>query len=178
MSLPKRANVQVPYFSQLDNRLEPYGTCNVTCVAMVMASKGIVGDGSMPQLEDQLTAKCYKEGWDRHSPADLQKLFAWKKVLSKFSYTATQAELKACLASGRPAILHGYFTRSGHIIVAKGYDDTAYNGTGAFICHDPNGEWNRTGYTHQAGAGKDVLYSYAMIRETCQTDGQFWVHFC
>ncbi len=178
MQLPRKVDIQMKYLSQRDNQIAPWGTCNCTCVAMCMAKAGIVGDGSLPQLEDQLTQKMLKEGWNRQNPYHLQHLFTWKKVPSMFDPKATVEQVKQHLASGKPCITHGWFTPSGHIIVLKGYDDAAYNGRGAWICHDPNGEWNADGYSHQQGAGESVLYSYQMIRETCQTGGQFWVHFC
>ena len=77
-------DLNVPYLSQLDNLYEPNGTCNTTSVAMVMQYFGIQGDGSGLQLEDQLTKKCWTEGWDRHSPTDLVKLFKWKGIKDKF----------------------------------------------------------------------------------------------
>lgn len=171
-----KANLNVPYFSQLDNKLNPYGTCNTTCVAMAMAFRGIKGDGS-GQLEDQLTAKCNAEGWDRHSPWDLQKLFKWKKLKSEFDPKSNREKIKNHLKNG-PVIVHGYFTRSGHIILIKGFDDTAYNGRGAFVVNDPNGEWHADGYTYQEGAGNGALYSYAMIDRLCSPDGDFWAHYC
>ncbi len=177
MSLPSKAYVSVKHRSQLDNKYNPLGSCNVTCVAMTMSFFGIKGDNSEPQLEDQLYQKCLSAGWSRHDPYDLDKLFAWKAVPSIFTEKATVDQVKKHLASGKPCIFHGWFTRSGHIIECHGYDDSAYGGKGAFICHDPNGEWNASGYTFQEGAGVDVRYSYAMIKKICAADGDFWVHF-
>lgn len=41
-----KKDLKVPYFSQLDNKYVPGGTCNVTSVAMCLAYRGIVGDGT------------------------------------------------------------------------------------------------------------------------------------
>lgn len=172
-----KVDLRVPFLSQLDNKFEPYGTCNVTSVAMVMRFYGIVGDGSQPQLEDQLYQKCVKEGWDRHNPAHLARLFFWKGLEDVFKTDATWDQARAHLGGGNPLIVHGYFTRSGHIIVIRGFDDAAYGGKGAFIVNDPNGEWAEGGYLHHSGAGNGALYSYPMMQRLCSPDGSLWLHF-
>lgn len=169
-----KKNLNVPYFSQLDNKYVPGGTCNVTSVAMCLAFFGIVGDGSERQLEDQLTQKCWAEQWDRHSPYDLAKLFAWKKIPHRFTERATFAEVKKHLDNGKPCIFHGWFTRSGHIVAVRGYDDSAYGGKGAFVLNDPAGEWHNWGYS---GSGEGVRYSYELINRLCCPDGNLWCHF-
>lgn len=171
-------DLNVPYLSQLDNLYEPNGTCNTTSVAMVMQYFGIQGDGSGLQLEDQLTKKCWTEGWDRHSPTDLVKLFKWKGIKDKFRSDASWPSIRKWLEAKKPCIVHGYFTRSGHIVVIRGYDDAAYDGRGAFIVNDPNGEWNAWGYDHGDGKGNGAFYSYALMNRLCSPDGELWCHFC
>ena len=173
-----RIDLEVPYLTQLDNLYEPLGTCNTTSVAMVMKYYGVKGDGSELQLEDQLTKRCWAKGLDRHSPTDLVKLFEWKKLNDRFTASASWDEVRQWLTDGNPCIVHGYFTRSGHIVVIRGFDDAAYNGRGAFIINDPNGEWNDWGYEHGQNKGKAVLYSYSMMQRLCSPDGQLWIHFC
>jgi hypothetical protein len=62
------------------------------------------------------------------------------------------------------------FTRSGHIVVARGYD---FRG---LIVNDPHGEYFRSGYDTSV-SGAALRYSYGLIQETCAYDDQFWVHF-
>lgn len=171
-----KIDLKVPYLSQLDNLIAPGGTCNVTSVAMVMRYYGLVGDGQ-GQLEDQLSRKCQAEGWDRHSPFDLARLFFWKGIEDKFDHLASWARARAHLETKNPLVCHGYFTRFGHIIVIRGFDDSAYSGRGAFIVNDPAGEWSEHGYLHHPGAGEGALYSYAMMNRLAAPDGQLWLHF-
>lgn len=173
-----RVDLTIPYLTQLDNRYEPLGTCNTTSVAMVMKHYGIQGDGSEVQLEDQLTKLCWSNGWDRHNPNDMVKLFETKSLKDRFTIHASWDEIRRWLEDGKPCIVHGYFTRSGHIVVLRGFDDAAYNGRGAFLVNDPNGEWNEWGYDHGAGRGNGALYSFSLMNRLCSPDGQLWCHFC
>jgi hypothetical protein len=167
----------VPYFSQLDNRYNPNGACNVTSVAMVLWHLGIRGDGSERQLEDQLYRLMQEKGWSRHSPYDLQKLIHFKGRKDTFKPDATWEEVDAWLDSGKPVIFHGFFTRFGHIVTGIGRNDQGY------VIHDPNGEFF---YDHQSGgrwydqrkSGEALTYSYKLMRDVCGRNGDLWVHFC
>lgn len=175
MPVYDRINLPVPYFSQLDNRRVPYGTCNVTSVAMVCAYFGVVGNGQ-GQLEDQMFDWMSYHGLDRHSPIDLVEVIAWKGLKDDFRADASWEAVKAWLKAGNPCIAHGYFTRSGHILVIRGYDDSAYDGRGAWIVNDPYGEWHRNGYDTSV-SGENLLYSYEMMANICGDTGDLWVHF-
>ena len=168
--------LNVSYFTQLDNLLEPYGTCNMTSLAMCMAYFGIHGDESMPQLEYQLTKKCFNDGLDRHDPATLVKLCTWKKLKDNFSFNTSWESIRKSIEKGNPVIIHGYFTRSGHIVVIKGYNDGSYAGKGAWIVNDPYGEYTLGGYVHGPGRGDGVLYSYELMKRLCSPDGSLWAH--
>lgn len=168
-------SLPVPYFSQLDNVNAPYGTCNLTSVAMCMAYFAIVGDGN-GQLEDQLFRYVTRQGLSRHSPIDLVEVFRWKGIADSFRPDAKWGDARRWIDSGKPLIAHGYFTRSGHIIVIRGYDDEAYDGRGAWIVNDPYGEWNAQGYDTNA-LGEALRYSYSMMGNICGGDGDLWLHF-
>lgn len=169
-------NLPVPYYSQLDNELDPYGSCNVTSVAMCMAFLGIVGDGSPRQLEDQLNQWLKDNGLSRHSPVDMDQLFVWKKIPNKFTFMASWANVRKHLDSGKPCIVHGYFTSSGHIIVIRGYK-TDYDGKVThWLVNDPYGEWFASGYRTDL-TGEALWYSDRMMKDTCGDDVDLWVHF-
>lgn len=168
--VPAEVKLKVPYKSQLDNDQDPYGTCNVTSIAMTMAYFGVKPKNPNQQLEDEFHDWIDKKGLDRHSPADLAKLVQAYGHKDRFTTKATIQDVQEWLAQGNPAIVHGYFTQSGHIICLIGY-----NAKG-FIVNDPYGEWWESGYdTSRSGAG--LTYSYSMIDRTCRSDGDFWVHF-
>jgi hypothetical protein len=173
---PGVVKLDIPYMSQLNNRHHPPGSCNVTSMAMCLEFLQIPQRSASGQFEDELYEYMEDQRWSRHSPYDLAKLVQAYGAEDKFDSKATVAEVKAWLSAGNPAVTHGYFTAFGHIIVLAGYDDKG------FIVHDPNGEWDASGYIRNSSdndhaQGKYQHYSYGLIERTCQTDGQFWVHF-
>ncbi|PPT06589.1 hypothetical protein CKA32_003050 [Geitlerinema sp. FC II] len=169
--LAEQVDLPVPYLSQLDNVNNPHGSCNVTCVAMCLTYLGhpAIGDGGR-QLEDELYQYCLDYGLSRHSPIDLAKLVRAYGYKDDFQPDAKWGEVKEWLASGNPIITHGWFTRSGHIIVIRGYNERGW------IVNDPYGEWYEWGYdTHRTGEG--LTYSYGMMSHVCGSDGDLWIHY-
>jgi GH24 family phage-related lysozyme (muramidase)/uncharacterized protein YvpB len=166
--------LEVPYFSQLDNQCNPMGSCNVTCVAMALAYLGMP-HSSGAQLEDSLYREMETLGWDRHDPNHLKALVerfpGYKDI---FRTNGRFQDIRTALDMGRPVIIHGYFTASGHIIVIRGYDASG------FIVNDPYGEYFQSGYNNcRSGAG--LHYSYGLIARTCSPESQqdpknLWIH--
>ena len=174
IAFPATTKLSVPYFDQLNNSDDPYGTCNVTAMAMVLSYFHIQQQRSDVGFPDELDEYCNTHGLDRHEPTDLVKVAQAYGCQDRFTKTATMNEVKEWLIQGNPAIVHGYFTPSGHIICLVGY-----NATG-FVVNDPYGEIMYTPYhsyydTYASGAG--LTYSYKLIANTCCTDNEFWVHF-
>jgi uncharacterized protein YvpB len=162
--------LSVPYKSQLDNWYNPTGSCNVTSLSMCLEYLGASRKSSYGQFEDELYEYAENRGLSRHEPLDLAQIVEAYGCRDDFNPNATIEEVKRWLAGGNPAVIHGYFTSSGHIIALVGYDS---NG---FIVHDPYGEWFSTGYRTDL-SGAFLPYSYDLIRQTCIPDGDFWVHF-
>ncbi len=160
-------NLRVPYLSQIDNRENPYGSCNVTSVAMVLKYYGFVGNGD-GQFEDQLYKRMITKGWSRHSWWDLAKLVQTYPLFDNVTERGTLQGIRDSLNLKRPVILHGYFTRFGHIIVVYGYDATG------FMVHDPYGRWTSSGYEVNSGTnqerGKALHYSTNVIARTCSPE--------
>lgn len=175
---PKRNEIKlpVPYKSQNDNLHNPTGSCNVTSIAMCLEYLKISRKQSQGQFEDELYQYALDQGLSRHSGDDLAVIVRDYGAKDKFTTTATIEQVKDWLANGNPAVVHGFFTRIGHIIVLVGYDSKG------FIVHDPYGEWFAEGYDindpyGNNQKGKFLHYSYGMIKDTCIPDGQFFVHF-
>ena len=90
------------------------------------------------------------------------------------------ADVKALLKQGKPVIVHGYFTGSGHVVVLTGYDGTHYT------VNDPAGRWKQTFKGGYAGgyaptAGHRVRYGAAALERAIEsTDGYnkvpLWYH--
>lgn len=169
VSKPTSKRLKVPYKSQLDNRMNPTGSCNVTSIAMCLAYFGVNASG-VGQLEDELYTYMQRRGLSRHSPQDLAKVVRDYGRKDDFTVWGTIERCKKHIDNGFPCVIHGYFTSFGHIIVLVGYDEDG------FIVHDPYGEWFSTGYRNDL-SGEFLNYSYNLIKRTCIPDGQFWVHY-
>lgn len=161
--------LNVPFFPQTDNIFNPNGSCNVTSIAMCLSFLGIVGDGGYEQLEDQLYQLSLDRDLSRHSPTDLAQLVKLKGKKDNFIHSGTIKQLRNHIDRGFPTVIHGYFTRFGHIIECHGYDDRH------LICHDPYGNY-LDGYSSDVMNGKNVKYSYDLIKRVCMPDGDLWLH--
>lgn len=165
-----------PYLPQTDNRLNPSGACNVTSMAMCLTHFGMKPTQEA-QLEDEFYQFMIDRGRSRHDPYDLKWLVEQKGYKDDFRPNATVDEIKKWVAQGKPAVIHGYFTRFGHIIVLVGYN------ADGFIVHDPYGEYWDSGYDINTDGnktkGKGLTYSYSLIERTCSPEGpgNIWCHF-
>ena len=165
-----------PYFPQTDNRYNPSGACNVTSIAMCLSYFGLRPTRET-QLEDEFYDFLIQQGRSRHDPYDLKWLVEQKGFKDDFREKATVEDVKKWLAQGKPVVIHGYFTRFGHIVVIVGYNKDG------FVVHDPYGEYWDSGYdinTDWANAkGKGLVYSYSLIERTCSPEGpgNMWCHF-
>lgn len=162
--------LDVPYRSQIDNRHNPGGSCNVTSVAMCLLWGDVTSRDKKVQLEDELYDYMETNNLNRHYPHDLATVVRNYGLNDVFTVSGRLNAVKSHLKAGKPVITHGYFTDFGHIIVLVGYDDKG------FLVHDPYGEWFKGGYDTSA-SGAYLHYSYELIERTCMTDNQFWVHF-
>lgn len=161
--------LKVKFKNQLDNKFNPYGSCNVTSIAMCLDYLGIKGDNSHPQLEDQLYQIMINKGWSRHNPYDLATLVRYKGKNDHFNEHASIQSVKDSINNNRPTVIHGWFTASGHIIECHGYNEKG------LICHDPYGNY-LDHYQTEVIKGKDILYTYEMITQVCMPDGNLWLH--
>jgi uncharacterized protein YvpB len=168
--MPKEVRLNIPYKSQRDNKFNPGGSCNVTSVAMCLSYLGVTPQRKGIQLEDELYAYMQGKRLDRHNPQDLAIAIRDYGKKDDFTFKGTIVRCQGHLDNGNPCVVHGWFTNSGHIIALVGYDERG------FIVHDPWGEYWDNGYDTGA-SGAFLHYSYGLIKETCMTDGEFWVHY-
>jgi uncharacterized protein YvpB len=174
--LPEYIKLPIPYKSQRDNEINPDGSCNVTSLAMCLEFLGAQRKENDGQFEDELYAYAERNGLSRHDPHDLALIVKAYGCRDTFRSDATIDQVKEWLADGKPAVVHGYFTDFGHIVVFAGYDKSG------FLVHDPYGEWYSWGYDRNEpgwydNKGEYLSYSYAMISRLCMADDNFWVHF-
>lgn len=171
---PALVKLGVPYYDQLDNSENPYGSCNVTTVAMILSYLGARRQKPQIRFPDELSEYCDSHNLDRHEPYDLVKLVQAYGCQDNFRKTASFQGVKEWLVQGNAAIVHGYFTPTGHIICIIGYNSKG------FVVNDPYGEIMYTPYhsyydIYASGAG--LTYSYNLLYNTSAKDGEFWVHF-
>ena len=119
----------IPYYNQYYNENKGWATCQNTSVAMVLS-----------HFENSIHPdKIYKD-WGKdyaQSPSGLNAVYSSYAIRSSIiTYTnASPEELKAALSSGYIAIVHGYFTGYGHVLVVRGYEN------GRYYVNDPAGKW-------------------------------------
>lgn len=169
---------RLPYFYQYANALYPGSSCQNTSTAMVLALYGWKG------RPDDITRRFGKH--QAQSPAGLASVFntlAAEAGLSRRlrAHTdGTVSAVRALLKAGKPVIVHGYFTGSGHVIVLSGFDGAAYT------ANDPAGRWNQAfkgGYPGAQGStsGRKVRYGAAALETAIlSTNGSnsvpIWYH--
>lgn len=168
--LPTSVKLPIPYRSQLDNSNNPYGSCNVTSLAMCLDYLGAKRKRAGGQFEDELYRYAEDHGLSRHDPHDLAQIVRDYGCKDTFESDANFDQIKRWLATGKPIVVHGYFTSFGHIVVIAGYDQAG------FLVHDPYGEWFENGYRTDL-SGEYVHYSYALMKRLCMPDGGCWAHF-
>ena len=167
--LPPSVRLEVPYRSQLDNRNNPHGSDNVTAITMALLYLGKTGKRLGNYFEDELYEYMEDNHLDRRAPEDLAKVVHDWGCRDDFTFQGSIDMARAALAMGNPCVIHGYFTRYGHIVTLVGYNP---NG---FIVHDSNGEYFIGGYDTRAN-GAFLHYSYKLIRKVAMPDNQLWLH--
>jgi hypothetical protein len=167
--LPKRVELNVPYFSQRDNPRFYWSTCNVTSIAMVLYYYGVRPEYSYNLPDELLDWILNRYGMDAQTDHNvLQALIRAYGFKSSFSTTRKWSEIDWELANGRPVVLAGDFTATGHIVTVIGYAPEG------LIANDPWGD-AYTGYTNTEG--RRLMYHNGYLNEVCGPEGNIWAHF-
>lgn len=163
--------LKTDYYYQLNNNYEPYTSCFLTSVAMLLSFYKV------KVTPDALYNKCLDLGYNRFSWQDITEILKSYGVQHYSTTTGTAQELKETVTKA-PVILGTYLTEASHIVLVVGYDESVYDGRGAFIINDPYGEFTHNGYIHTPTAGKNTLYSYSLIAQVGapEGDGNYWLH--
>lgn len=172
----------MPYYFQYDNLHEGERACSITSMAMVLDYFAIT-----PPAKETGFAKTPNYLYDRfgirQQPEDLAAIFNilarehGANVRNVFYERGTIAQLRAHLEQGLPAIVHGWFTGSGHIVVVTDYDGTHYT------VNDPAGRWNlqkfQAGQYDTSQSGKQIKYPAGAFEYAINDNGtgnDLWLH--
>ena len=161
-----------PYFWQLANSYNPYGSFQNTSVAMVLK---YYGANITPDAISSYWGTSYAQTLDGlRTVFNSEAAYRGLNIRLKSTPYGTLSRVNSNLAVGKPVIVHGYTTSYGHVLVLVGYDGTYYT------AHDPYGEWNEvpysSGYYRTATAGRYVKYHKDAFREAFAPDGYIWMH--
>ena len=174
----------VPYFYQYNNTNNPSGSCQNTCVAMVLRYFAIQ-EGKDVAISNAITPDAISTAWGTkkaQSVAGLEAVFNKEAetkglvVRDKGSETMPLADFVTTVKGSKtPFIVHGYFTAYGHIMVVLGFDGVDY------ICNDPAGKWSQQyqkgGYSsNNDSEGKTIKYAKQAFEAAISPDGMVWVH--
>jgi hypothetical protein len=147
----------VPYKSQLDNAFNPGGSCNATSLAMALEFLGVKHSGS-GQFEDVIYEQLQASGLHPGTASAMVAIVEKYGKKDRHTETATDDEIRKHLDKGKPVVIHGDFTRSGHILCVIGY-----NAKG-FIVNDPYGKFLGTlGSYDNNASGAGILHEYATV---------------
>ena len=164
----------VPYFHQHSNRINPSGSCQNTCIAIVLKYYG--ADDINPDL---ISAR-----WGTYiaqTTAGLERIFNEEAALrglnvrDQATETGLLRELHALLDAGRPVIVHGGFSTVGHLLVLVGYDERFY------FAMDPASQWTERlngGFTHtdDPHIGRYTRYGRAAVENAIVSRGFIRMH--
>ncbi len=155
--------LDVPYYSQLDNKYEPYAACNVTSLAMCL-SYWEINHPEYMQLEDYLLQMAVDQGLNRFTVAGIKALAElFEGIKDHITEQGTLQDIRDSIDKGWPVIVHGYFTQPGHIIVIRGYTKEG------FIVNDPYGEIMGLSYYDTNKTGEKLHYSNGLIAAACDS---------
>ncbi|NVK26084.1 MAG: C39 family peptidase [Gammaproteobacteria bacterium] len=170
----------VPYFFQYDNLQQGWRACNITSVAMVLDHYQV----SLPEHKYSRTPDYLFERFGiKQNPEELAAIFnilareANSGVRDMFYENGTIQQLREHVKTGHPAIVHGWFTESGHIVVVTGFDGDNY------IVNDPAGKWNlkkfAAGKYNNEVSGKNIKYPAKAFDHAINDNGtgdDLWLH--
>lgn len=158
--------INVPYYYQYNNRLSGGSSCQNTSIAMILS---YLGANTHP---DDITREFGKDL--AQSVSGLNRVFntlAQRRGVRGLNSTndGTLDQLKSALDRGEPAIVHGYFTGYGHVLVVTGYDERGY------YVNDPAGTWSqrfRGGYPYarqESTEGRNIYYPRIAFEQAIAT---------
>ena len=196
------------YCTQINNKLIPFEACNTTSAIMVLdAAKIAYPKTGGEQPEDSLTKLLLtNEAWEKFDkdfawgrknglkPQNVSGMLAWGinrfvgKDVDHFVETGTLQLMIWHLFNGKPLIMSGSFTKSGHFVAVMGFYTRQHreyitSALGVDLCRidyiivdDPYGNWH-TGYRNHRGNNIHFdLQTFNHLTNEPDRDGHKWMH--
>ena len=172
---PKPLNnlLNVPYYPQTDNYVQPDRTCNSSACAMCLE---FLKPGTLigAKGDDAYLKKVIAVG-DTTDHAVQTKVLSSYGIKSDFRYNLSFADLDRELSAGRPVVI-GILNRGslssptgGHMLVVIGKTPT-----GDYVVNDPYGSLN-DGYSGPVANGKGAVYKKSdLSRRWCPKGNDGW----
>ncbi|RHW76498.1 C39 family peptidase [Colwellia sp. RSH04] len=178
----KQKIAQVPFYDQKQNKKQGWRACNITSFAMVIDYFAITPKNKQ---ETRTPDYLFKQFGIKQDPIELQAMFnkvaqdAGSPIRDVFYENGTIEQLRKLARNGHPTIIHGWFTKSGHIMVITGFDGENY------IVNDPYGKWlgkkwaeSSIGYNTNI-SGKALRYEAKAFELAINDNGNgddLWLH--
>jgi hypothetical protein len=175
---PEPPVAAIPYWDQKANYYDPYGSCSITSLAMITDYFGFTN----PQVNGRTPDYLYEElgGVLQDVPSlkwgfDQMAARAGSAKRANSTTTGTITQLRQAVTSGKLAIVHGWFTSAGHILVVTGFDGTHYT------VNDPYGQWSgvKFGGYDTSKSGKQIKYAKDAFEYAINDNGagnDLWLH--
>ncbi len=179
--MARSIRLDVPYFSQIDNETDKFGSgrrqCNVTANAMLAdyLLKGeltqTAQDLGMAEPEDYYDDIVAKYGDTTNNWAQTQALSDLGIASEWLTWQLTQEDIRRSLDQGIPMVIGVKFKVSGHILVVVGEDEVR----GGFLIHDPFGIRAGSSDHYQIGAdGSYDFYTYKTLKIIFDPQANGW----
>ncbi|MFO1250947.1 MAG: C39 family peptidase [Inhella sp.] len=163
--------VTFPYYNQNANQQEGWRACNITSLAMVLDFYKITDPARLGMRTPDYLYKTYGISG---APATMANIFnaeaikAGSALRDQWTSAGSIGQLRSLVGSGKPVVIHGWFTGSGHIVEVVGWDGANY------IVNDPYGVWDGVPYSKNydtTRSGKGVKYPAAKFEAVITDDG-------
>jgi len=196
------------YHTQINNKQIPYASCNTTAAVMALKAAGMMFDypeGVQP--EDHFThfmqqpaawdlmRKVYPYAEQQGSiPQNFSPCMEWgiNKIMGKtvdwFTRHATLRQMIWHLCNGRPMMMSGKFTPSGHFITLVGFktlqsqvdllraEDLDMDLIEHVLVDDPYGDYHTSYRSHKGNNIEFDLDEYHQLTNLQSRDGSKWLH--